>query len=315
MMKQTNSYKSFKDRIQDIFNFAVLVTLSVPVLEHNLNLFKKGQINRLPNPDYFEPSVIFEIKQETLDHLKIKKISSRKLAKLKLLINIPLNNKEFKEKVIEAIGEKDFIDNRNIIQKQSLHYIENIINCKSKYKTKLAIYLYFSTFSYFEAFILDIAHEIVNEFEKFDKKKYIKAFPIDQSVLNDMIKLNKEFDPRKLDRYKKYTNILNTKGYIRPEQLMFSSLTEIYNNKVENLKANEIPDFLEKTLLFNMTKKERETFHSIRDNRNSIGHGSKSFSPDLNDVIKANKYFKTLSDRIDKHVSYYFLRLKNFDKK
>lgn len=68
-MKQSKSYKSFKERTQEIFNFAVLITLSIPVLKHNLKLFRKGKISRLSDPDYFEPSVMYEIKSETIDLL------------------------------------------------------------------------------------------------------------------------------------------------------------------------------------------------------------------------------------------------------
>ena len=93
---------------------------------------------------------------------------------------------------------------------------------------------------------------------------------------------------------------------------MLSSLLDIYNNRIENLKANEIPTFLEKTLLFKMTKTESDTFNYIRDNRNKIGHGEKHFCPNLNDVINANKFFKLLSDKIDKHVTLYFFNIKNY---
>jgi len=127
-----------------------------------------------------------------------------------------------------------------------------------------------------------------------------------------MAKLDKEFDPRKIDRYKKFSAKIKTQGYVDSETLIFSSLLEIYNNKIENLKANEIPAFLEKTLLFKMTKTESDTFHSIRDNRNSIGHGTRHFNPNLNDVINANKFLKSLSNRIDRHVTYYFFKIKNY---
>lgn len=311
-MRQSQAYKDFKGRTQEIFNFAVLVTLSVPVLKQNLKLFNDKKIKRLPDPDYFEPSVVYEISDETIATLTEKGISDDKIEKLKLLLNIPMNSAEFKSKVIEEIGEADYKANRNEIKRQSENYSENISNCTSNYQSKLATYLYFSTFSYFEAFVMDIAIELTKSIQLVDQEKYISEFKPNQDTISDIVKLDKVFDPRKIDRYRKFSIKLKNQGYINSEKLLYSSLIDIYNNKIENLKANEIPVFLEKTFLFKMTKEESDTFHSIRDNRNSIGHGAKHFNPNLNDVINANKFFKSLSDRIDKHVTFYFFKVKNY---
>ncbi len=305
-MKQSTAYKDFKERTQEIFNFAVLVTLSVPVLKQNIKLFNDKKIKRLPDPHYFKPSVVYEINQDTINTLIGNKLEEEKVEKLKALIDTPLNSSEFKNKVIEAIGETDYKANRNEIKRQSKNYADNITNCTSNYQSKLATYLYFSTFSYFEAFVMDIA------IQPLDREKYVNDFQHNQDIISDMAKLDKEFDPRKIDRYKKFSAKIKTQGYVDSETLIFSSLLEIYNNKIENLKANEIPAFLEKTLLFKMTKTESDTFHSIRDNRNSIGHGTRHFNPNLNDVINANKFLKSLSNRIDRHVTYYFFKIKNY---
>ena len=170
-MRQSHSYKVFKERIQDIFNFAVLVTASIPILKQNLKLFDKGEIKRLPDPDYFKPSVVYVIKQNTLETLQLNGLNREKIERLKLLKDIPLNNAEFKKKVIEAIGEKDYKSNRNRIKIQSKKYINNIKDYSTGYKKKLASYLYFSTFSYFEAFIIDISLEIINSFDSLDRTK------------------------------------------------------------------------------------------------------------------------------------------------
>lgn len=311
-MKQSKAYKDFKERTHEIFNFAVLVTLSVPVLKQNIKLFNDKKIKRLPDPDYFEPSVVYEIRQDTIDTLTEKGIEKDKIEKLKSLLNIPINSSEFKDKVIDSIGEDDYKANRNEIKRQSKTYADNLTNCATNYQSKLATYLYFSTFSYFEAFVMDIAVEMTKSIQMLDREKYVNAFQQNNDTISDMLKLDKEFDPRKMDRYKKFSTKLKAQGYVDPKNLIFSSLLDIYNNKIENLKANEIPAFLDKTLLFKMTKEESDMFHSIRDNRNTIGHGAKHFNPNLNDVINANKFFKSLSDRIDKHVTFYFFNLKNY---
>lgn len=311
-MRQSQAYKDFKERTQEIFNFAVLVTLSVPVLKQNLKLFNDKKIKRLPDPDYFEPSVVYEISDETISTLTEKGISADKIKNLKLLLNIPLNSSEFKSRVIDVIGVTDYKTNRNEIKRQSKKYSENISKCTINYQSKLATYLYFSTFSYFEAFVMDIAIELTNSIQTVDEAQYLIDFQPNQDTISDIIKLDKVFDPRKIDRYKKFSNKLKNQGYINSERLLFSSLLDIYKNKIDDLKANEIPTFLEKTLLFKMTKDESDTFHSIRENRNKIGHGARHYNPHLNDVINANKFFKSLSDRIDKHVTLYFFKIKNY---
>ena len=143
-MKQSTAYKDFKERTQEIFNFAVLVTMSVPVLKQN--------IKRLPDPDYFEPSVVYEISQDTIDTLTERGVEKDKIVKLKGLLNIPINSSEFKEKVVASIGEDDYKANRNEIKRQSKTYADNLTNCTTNYQSKLATYLYFSTFSYIETF-------------------------------------------------------------------------------------------------------------------------------------------------------------------
>ena len=304
-MKQSTSYVFFKTRTQEIFNFAVLVTISVPVLKQSIGKFKKGLINNLPEPDYFEPSVVYEIKDETITELN-GILEDDKLQRLNLFKDIPLNSSEFKSKVIEAIGEDSYVANRLIIKKQSLEYIDNIQSCTANYQSKLATYLYFSTFSYFEAFIIDISREIISSIKQLNQIEYLKNHTKSHELISDRAKLDKIFDSRKMDRYLKFSKKLDSQGYETPKEILFSTMLDLLIVKVDKLTANEIPDFLEKTLLLNLTEKEKSTYHSLRDNRNSIGHGKKGFTPTLSSVIEANKFFKALSDKVDKHVTFHF---------
>src|SRR5699024_5114072 len=141
--------------------------------------------------------------------------------------------------------------------------------CTQNYQSKLATYLYFSTFSYFESFIMDISKEITSRLKRLEKEEYFSKFKKEQEILSDMAKLDKEFDKRKIDRYKKFSKSLKGKGYKEPKEIIFSSLLDLYDSRIENLKANEIPIFLEKTFLFTMSEQEVENFHTIRANRNS----------------------------------------------
>lgn len=88
--------------------------------------------------------------------------------------------------------------------------------------------------------------------------------------MSDIIKLDKDFDPGKNDRYIKYSKLIRLKGYKTPEELLSSSLLEAFNKNIDNLKAGDIPNFLEKNLFYKMTEEEINAYSSIRDNRNSI---------------------------------------------
>lgn len=311
-MKHSKSYIFFKNKIQEVFNFAVLVTNSVPTLKYNIKLFKEGKINRLPDPDYFEPSVVYVIKEETVNSLTRIGIEDTKIENLRKLIDKPLNNKEFKETVIGILGEETYTSHRHSLKIQSKDYINNLSDCSTNYQSKLATYLYFSTFSYFEAFICDITREIIESMKVLDNVHYINTYHISPDVVNDRIKLDNEFDSRKKDRYVKYSKKLRSSGYKPPEEVLYSSLIELLRSKIDDLKANEIPVFLEKTLRYQLTEDEKLVYHTLRTNRNSIGHGDNSFKPCLKDVIAANKFFKRLSANIDKHVSFFFLNLTNY---
>lgn len=310
-LKQSNAYIAFKTRTQEIFSFAVLVTSSVPMLKYNINLYNKGSIKKISEPDYFQPSVIYEIKDSTLEDLRENGLDEGKLALLLEIKDTPLNNREFKQSVIEKIGETAYKVHRNILKRQSIGYISNLYDCTSGYQTKLASYLFFSLFSYFEAFIGELTKEVIQNFEQLEVSKYLS----DTQSLNltkEYRDLNNVYDPRKIDRYKKYSQELKTKGYQQPENLMFSSMLDLLKSSSENMKANEIPAFLKKVFFFEMNEIDCDTYHNFRDNRNSLGHGATSYIPTLKNVTNTNKFFRRISREIDSHVMRHYMNLNNF---
>jgi hypothetical protein len=312
-MAESKSYASFKTRIQEIFDFAILITISVPELKKNIKLYESKKINRLSDPDYFEPSVRYSITDETILRLQENSVEQKDIDSVRSVLNNEYNNKEFKDRIIELVGEDFYNKNRNILKRQSTSYINDLKTCATDYKQKLATYLYFSTFSYFEAYIIDICKEISSSFEKVDYKKYIEDNPVDSDTTkSERNKLGKKFDKGKMDRYLKYSKTLKAKGYLQPSQLMFATLIDYLNTNIEDLKANQIPDFLMKVFLFQMTENDKKTYANIRTNRNSIGHGASNFTPYLSDVINANKFFKKLSKEIDSHILFHFDTILNY---
>ncbi|RZJ54339.1 MAG: hypothetical protein EOO44_05465 [Flavobacterium sp.] len=312
-MKQSNAYIAFKTRTQEIFSFAVIVTSSVPVLKHNINLFRGGKIDKISEPDYFQPSVIYDIKESTLKDLKENGLDESKLVLLQEIKDIPLNNREFKESVIARIGVTAYNANRNILKRQSKNYIANLYSSTSGYQAKLASYLYFSLFSYFESFISELTKEVIDTLEQLNVSQYLlNAQAIDSS--KEYRDLTKVYDPKKIDRYRKYSQELNKKGYQLPKDLMFSSMLDSLKATSENMKANEIPTFLKKLFYFEMDIVDNETYHNFRNNRNSLGHGGTSFTPTLKNVTDANKFFRRISKKIDSHVTRHYMSLNNYQK-
>lgn len=311
-MRQSKSYLLFRESIQDIFSFAVIVTAGVPVLKQTIKIYREGKIGRLPDADYFQPSVVFQITEMTLQKLVELGVDTKKIEALAELKNRTLTNNEFKMQVVNAIGHDLYKKHRNTLKKQSLDYIDNLEHATSGYQKKLATYLYFSAFSYFEAYIIDLAKEVTAQFIQIDPKTYLANHSISQDLINNRSKLIKPHNPSKEDRYKKFSKLLKTAGYQTPAELLFSSSLQSLNEKINDLKANDIPVFLEKIFLYKMPDLEKQVFHSMRDNRNSIGHGDKAYIPNLSDVIEANKFFKKISAEIDNHVVFHFFQLPNF---
>ncbi|TCD03130.1 HEPN domain-containing protein [Pedobacter psychroterrae] len=310
-MEQSNAYIAFKKRTQEIFSFAVLVTSSVPILKYNITLYNKGSIKRISEPDYFQPSVIYEINDSTLSDLRENGLDEEKLALLLEMKDTPLNNREFKDCVVKKIGETAYKTHRNILKRQSGGYISNLYDCTSGYQTKLASYLFFSLFSYFEAFIGELTKEVIEHFQRLDVPEYLSEMQT-LNLTKEYRNLNNVYDPRKIDKYKKYSRDLQTKGYQKPENLMFSSMLDLLKSTSENMKANEIPAFLKKFYFFEMDEIDNDTYHNFRDNRNSIGHGATSFIPTLKNVTDANKFFRRISKEIDSHVTRHYMNLTNF---
>lgn len=76
--------------------------------------------------------------------------------------------------------------------------------------------------------------------------------------------------------------------------------------RVEKLKAWEIPALIYDAFLFEMTSEERKLFDSTRDLRNDIAHG-RCLTADLNVAISISKGLHDLAKRIDQHLVRNFL--------
>ncbi|MEM7183544.1 MAG: HEPN domain-containing protein [Spirochaetota bacterium] len=125
-------------------------------------------------------------------------------------------------------------------------------------------------------------------------------------------KLNGAYDKNRIDRYKKYSKLLKEEGYVKPKTILEVSLQKLLLEKLDSLKANEIPTFLEELFHFQIDQTTKDNFQNIRQNRNSIAHGDKKFTPTLNDVIKTNQQLKKLSTEIENYINANLIPLNNY---
>lgn len=115
-MRRSEAFLKFKVQRDEIFNFAVLVTSSVPSLKRNISLFEKGKIARLPDTDYFEPSVTFELTPPVLKALEEAGVSASILEQLEqLMLRGALGRADFVKELKVILGEEEYKKYRNYL--------------------------------------------------------------------------------------------------------------------------------------------------------------------------------------------------------
>lgn len=307
MNEKSKAFKDYKGRVEQLFNFAAVITAGIPALKHQISLFNKNTIHSIPKPDFFEASVNYKIDDFVLKKLEEKGLEQEFIVRLEVLKGKNLNYQDHQNSIVNIIGLDKYKEYYDVFRHQSSEYVGNLLNSTNGYQSKLASYLYLSSFSFFEGYIFDLTVEVfsVNKFslDPYEVHK-AKLDLIDKNTdaKSYKKKLSGSFDKNRIDRYKKYSNLLDSKGYIKPKEILEVSFFKLVLEKLNSLDANGIPDFLEKIFHFTMEEDIKKEFHSIRNNRNNIAHGDKNFSPDLSMVMKVNNTLKELSKKIDSYV-------------
>jgi len=68
-VRTSKSYLKLREQIQESFNFVYIVCQSVPCLKLQSSLVKKGQLQKLPNPDYYQnPNPLDQISNQVKDY-------------------------------------------------------------------------------------------------------------------------------------------------------------------------------------------------------------------------------------------------------
>ena len=246
----TNAFIKYKQKVQKTFDFAAVVTTGIPSLKHQISLFRKGEIYSLPRPDFFQATVNYMIDDMVLQKLLDKGLEQNAIQQLHPLKNKSLNYNEYKRSIIGIIGETKYKDFQEVFRHQSQEYVNNLLDSAENYRSSLAEYLYLSSFSFFEYYIKDLCTEVLqkNDFSLdtyAEHRNNLSRLNASEKAPSYRKKLNGSYDKNRIDRYKKYSKLLKQEGYVKPKTILEVSLQKLLLEKLDSLKAKEIPTFLE----------------------------------------------------------------------
>ncbi len=172
-----------------------------------------------------------------------------------------------------------------------------------------------SIFSYFETYFFAVIDEIIafhggeikfepvirSQFSNADAKPLPKAAQF----------LQKVFKPSRADLYRKYSSSMANEKFMWPSQrfMLFGFKQALQQRK--RWRSSNIPDLMADLLGMDITTKDRDTFHAIRDSRNKIAHG-KSLAHDLKKALEASNFFLEMSRRVEDHVIQRFMIIERY---
>jgi hypothetical protein len=176
--------------------------------------------------------------------------------------------------------------------------------------------LLLSIFSYFETYFFSVIDEII-DFHGGEAgiKDAITRQLQTQSRLpstNTALKfLRTEFKPNHSDRYRKYSSVVRDEEVIWPSQrLMLFGLREVIRQR-RRWRSADIPDLARDLLTLDVSQAERDTFHNVKDRRNSIAHG-KALKFDLKKALDTSNFFLRFSRKLEDHVVENFMIIERY---
>lgn len=168
------------------------------------------------------------------------------------------------------------------------------------YKKTLGKVLLLSTFSYFELYFKTLLKEII-EFDNLSSKlKSQKSYCEDEQLTQAINKLRQYRKPYHKLQYQKFSNLAKDEGFVFPS-IRFSIMgIEYLEQKIKDLKANDIPNILERDFGLVLSEDDIQKFHKYREDRNNIAHGGNQ-DIEFKEGIDACKFFRELAKNIDEY--------------
>ena len=237
--------------------------------------------------------------------------------------NLKKSIKGYKEKVTNY---ESFVKPEYFIETVDIDRLESL---SKNYKDNLSKYILLSAFSFFESYFRDVVEELVNFHG--GKDNFINTLHIrhkqllsnqNQTIIDNKRKLNEPLKKKNWLRYKKHIDILEQEAtYRHPSELLATYGLKYFIETVtgNSFKSVMIPDALEFAFGLELTEKInqhsdlidkdlKETFDTIRNIRNSIGHGNAG-NLGFEKVMDLIRFLRFFAVKIDDHLKKHFFIL------
>ena len=188
------------------------------------------------------------------------------------------------------------------------------------YKELLSRYIFLSSFSFFEAYFLDVLSEVI---EFHGRVNLLKRHDLSRNsalASSAQVKARKKLREYKvsanLGAYTSYGSQLAKDSFVFPSSaLARHGLRRLFDTvDDEYIKAKDIPEWIESLFQLQLDQvNEKQVYHSYREMRNKIAHGHPDqTSLHLKKAIEANNFLRNLALKLDRHILEHYLLVEAF---
>jgi hypothetical protein len=183
----------------------------------------------------------------------------------------------------------------------------------TSYKKSLGRLVLLSSFSYFEAYFKDFLKEVIDFHGGEDAFAAASARRLsahmdacDTPAISKSVAKLREYRKKNLGpKYEKHIKLLEKTDFRFPSEL-FATFGLMELRRYSDLKAEQIPRVAKTGFGVDVSQSDEDKFKELREKRNSIAHGT-LHQVDLTEGIKASKFLREFSIKIDQHVVKHFL--------
>ena len=187
------------------------------------------------------------------------------------------------------------------------------------YKRRLTAYLWLSTFSFFEAYVISAIQELIEfhggtrAFIKYAGDRARRAVQTQHPAdINRMrSRLSGIFKPTKFDKFTESTRKLEAHDYVFPSDLFAAYGVRILASRAKKLKAAEIPKMLSECLSFDLETEMARRYEKYRTIRNKIAHGEHG-QHSLKAAFDVKYNLGKIAQKIDQHIVTHFFVSERF---
>lgn len=253
---------------------------------------RNSQLHPLPTQPYLR---LRESIQQTFDFAYI---VCQAVPCLKLQISL------IKKETIQKLPPPDYFTKPNDL---------SLISAQVKdYKAELCRHAILSSFSYFEAYVVDVVKEFI-KFHGGDHQLHTQSVSRVQKIIEHQAKghtaakrVLQKNSAQEGFKARSATDTLKERNFTFPSELFYPLGLKYLVQKIGNLKASEIPAFLTDAFGMQLSESLVESFHAIRDIRNKIAHGQ-AVTLIIKDVAEYNAILRDFALAVDRHLVANFL--------